>query len=187
MDITTRKTIRPPVVSDRARIEDMWERCSPNTRYSPLHSPCPRLPASYLGAVIADPSASRVCVDGGRVVGLASLIAGSEGVADLGVIVENAWQGHGIGTLLVGSLVAGTSERGITVITATVLASQARLAQAMRRLPGDYAIASAGPTLTVTIRLRPSASKSRARLQERLARALDFIRTPDRTELGSRR
>jgi len=158
MDITEPKAIRPLIPGDRARIEEMWERCSPTSRYSRLHSPCPALPASYLEAVMGNPSGSRVCVDAGRVVGLGSLIAGSEGVADLGVVVEDAWQRHGIGTVLVASLVAGAGARGITVITATVLGSQVHLAQAMRRLPGDCTITSSGPTITAMIRLWSNAS-----------------------------
>jgi len=180
--VTTSKTIRRPVAGDRARIEDMWERCSPATRYSRLHSPCPTLPVPYIDAVMCDPSASRVCVIGGQLVGLASLIVESEGVGDLGVIVENAWQRHGVGTLLVESLVAGAAGRDITVIKASVLAAQAHLADALRRLSGDTAITSAGPTVTVTVRLGSNSSGRRPGRQAHVVPA--WFRAPSSATLG---
>jgi hypothetical protein len=141
----------PAGSSDRDAIEAMWDRCSPATRYARLHSPCPALPTEYLDAVFADPRGSRVCTDGSRVVGLASLVPGTSGAADLGVVVEDAWQG--IGTRLVVSLAAGASAQGVSVITATVLASHAHLAHALRRLPGDCTISARGLTVEATVRL----------------------------------
>jgi len=128
--VTTSKTIRRPVAGDRARIEDMWERCSPATRYSRLHSPCPTLPVPYIDAVMCDPSASR----------------------------------------------------DITVIKASVLAAQAHLADALRRLSGDTAITSAGPTVTVTVRLGSNSSGRRPGRQAHVVPA--WFRAPSSATLG---
>jgi GNAT superfamily N-acetyltransferase len=102
------------------------------------------LPPEYLDRVLADPAGSRACVETCRIVGLASLLAGPGGVADLGVVVEDEWQGRRVGTRLVASLVTGARDRGVSVVTATVLASHARLARALRRVPGTFTITSYG-------------------------------------------
>ena len=54
----------------------MWERCSRATRTSRFRAPVRDLPAAYLAAVLADPTASVLAAReaAGDVVGLASLI-----------------------------------------------------------------------------------------------------------------
>jgi hypothetical protein len=153
MRFTIAPPIRPPMPEDRCAIEEMWERCSPVTRFFRLHSPSPSLPKEYLDAVCADPSASRVCADASSVRGLGSMLAALPGVGDLGVVVEDSWQQRGVGSGLVASLIAGAPARGITVVTATVQTERAWLAQALRRLPGECHVALCGPTLQVWVEL----------------------------------
>src|SRR5262249_51045068 len=136
-------TLRPVAGADAAAIGAMWERCSLATRAGRFHAPVRHIPAAYLRAVLADPAASVVAAvePAGDVVGLASLVSGpGRGLAELGVLVEDAWQRHGIGRRLVAHLVAAAPARGITVLTASVLAGNAALAHLLRRVPGEFSL-----------------------------------------------
>jgi len=148
--------LRPVTGCEIAAIGAMWERCSLATRIARFHAPVLDLPASYLTAVRADPAAHVVAASGpgGEVVALASLIrAPGGGTAELGVLVEDAWQRRGIGCRLAARLIAGAPARGITTLTATILAANAPVADLLRRVPGQFSVAAEGGALTVRVRL----------------------------------
>jgi GNAT superfamily N-acetyltransferase len=151
-------SVRPVTGSDARVIASMWERCTLATRIARFHAPVRNIPASYLTAVFADPSASVVaaCQHCGAVVALASLLPNaSQDCAELGVLVEDAWQRAGIGRRLVTHLIANAHARGITALTASVLAHNARVADLLRQIPGELSLALDGPVLKVQIRLAP--------------------------------
>ena len=148
--------LRPVTSSDMAAIGAMWERCSLATRTARFHVPVRDIPASYLTAVLADPAANVVAASepDGDVAGLASLIRGaSGGTAELGVLVEDAWQRRGIGRRLVAHLVSAAPARGITTLTASILAANAPVADLLRQVPGQFSVAADGWVLNVRVRL----------------------------------
>jgi GNAT superfamily N-acetyltransferase len=149
-----------PVTGSHARgIAAMWERCGAATRAARFHAPVRNVPVSYLKAVFGDPSSSvvAVCQHSGTVVALASFIPGtSRDCAELGVLVEDAWQRAGIGRRLVTHLIATARGRGISSLTASVLAENAKVADLLRQVPGDFSITIDGPVLEVRIRLTSS-------------------------------
>jgi GNAT superfamily N-acetyltransferase len=150
--------VRAPVGGDRARIGAMWERCGAVTRLGRFHAPVRRIPVSYLDAVLADPDASAIAglTGTGAVIGVASLFReGSDGTAELGVLIEDAWQCHGIGRLLVSRLLQHAPSRGITVLTASVLARNEATAHLLRRIPGTYSATITGTTVQARVRLAP--------------------------------
>jgi GNAT superfamily N-acetyltransferase len=154
--VTDGISVRPVTGSDAPTIASMWERCALATRIARFHAPVRNIPASYLNAVFADPSASVVaaCQHCGAVVALASLLPdGSQDSAELGVLVEDAWQGAGIGRRLVAHLIATAHVRGITTLTASVLADNAKVAGLLRQVPDEHSLAFDGPVLKVQIRL----------------------------------
>jgi GNAT superfamily N-acetyltransferase len=149
-------SVRPVTGSDAPTIAAMWERCTLATRIARFHAPVRNIPASYLTAVFADPSASVVaaCQHCGAAVALASLIPhASHGSAELGVLVEDTWQRAGIGRRLVAHLIATAHARGITALTASVLADNAKVADLLRQIPGEFSLAFDGPVLKVQVRL----------------------------------
>src|ERR1700685_70341 len=89
---------RSPAGGDLPHIIAMWERCSLATRMARFHAPVRDIPASYLEAVLSDPSASVVAVHERTrgVAALASLVTSGGRSAELGVLVEDAWQHHRI-------------------------------------------------------------------------------------------
>jgi GNAT superfamily N-acetyltransferase len=147
-------SIRPVTGSDARAIAAMWERCALATRTARFHAPVRNIPTSYLNAVFADPSSSivAVCHHRSALVALASLIPGdSRDSAELGVLVEDAWQRAGIGRRLVTRLIATARARGITSLTASVLAENAKVADLLRQIPGEFSLAFDGPVLKVRI------------------------------------
>ena len=55
-----------------------------------------------------------------------------EGAAELGVLIEDAWQRRGLGTRLVGDLIAHARRTGLRVLEAQLLAEQAWIAGLLR-------------------------------------------------------
>jgi GNAT superfamily N-acetyltransferase len=142
--------------SDIPAIDAMWDRCSLATRTARFHAPVRDIPASYLEAVLSDPGANIVAArePAGDAVALASLIASpGSATAELGVLVEDAWQRRGIGRRLVARLISAAPARGITTLTASILARNAKVADLLRQVPGQFSIASDGEVLAVRVRL----------------------------------
>jgi GNAT superfamily N-acetyltransferase len=132
----------------------MWERCSFETRLNRLHSPFPTLPTSYLDTVFSDPDGSRVATGtAGEIVALASLLDSGKGWADLGVLVEDRWQRKGIGARVVRELFIEAEVRGISLVKAEVLATNAALIRPLRRADHELRVALEGNTVEVTLRL----------------------------------
>jgi GNAT superfamily N-acetyltransferase len=138
----------------------MWRRCGRASRCARFHAAVPLIPAGYLDAVLADPSGSVVAVHDptGAVVALASLLRNADGgSADLGVLVEDAWQRRGIARRLVAPLITAAPALGIAVITAEIFTEHAHVGRLLRRIPGEFSSVSNGATASVTVRLPPAA------------------------------
>jgi hypothetical protein len=89
------------------------------------------------------------------VAALASLIPGADGTAELGVLVEDAWQRHGIGRQLIARLLA--TARQITELTATVITQNAAVVSMLRQMPGEFSLTRDRTTISVRIQLHPPA------------------------------
>ena len=173
-------TLRPVARSEVPAVRAMWERCSLATRTARFHAPVRDIPGSYLRAALADPATSVLAArEAGQVVGLASLIGEpGSGTAELGVLVEDAWQRRGIGRRLVAYLLAVAHGRRITTLTASVLAGNAAVADLLRRVPGQFSLVSDGETLNVQVRLAPS--------QAHIVRSSSSDRAPGRAHSAAR-
>ena len=68
----------------------------------------------------------------GEVVALASCRLIDEGAAELGVLIEDTWQRHGLGTRLVSDLVTYASGIGLRVLEAQLLVEQSWIAGLLR-------------------------------------------------------
>jgi GNAT superfamily N-acetyltransferase len=131
------------------------------------------IPASYLETVLSDLSASLVAVPkrAGAVVALASLVPGRGSSAELGVLVEDAWQRHGIGRHLVAHLIAVAPARHITELTASVLTQNGKVADLLRQVPGEFSLTRDGTTVNVRVRLASAGSPCLARVGGPAARS----------------
>jgi len=117
------RRVRP---GDRAALAAMLERCTDQTRYRRFHGVVGSFPARYLDSALAgDPSHfALVAWTPGAIVALASCVTLEDGTAELGILVEDARQRHGLGTRLLRLLVEHADRGGRQILHAAVLAEQ---------------------------------------------------------------
>ena len=165
---------RQAVPADREALAQMFERCTAATRYRRFHGPVKAIPERYLAdalsgsafhyalvaclepdpASAADPAPfADPDVRAGEIVALASCRVVDEGAAELGLLVEDAWQRHGLGTRLLGDLVGQASRSGLRVLQAQVLAEQAWITGLLRPYGTCRLRSTWDGVLNVTVRL----------------------------------
>ena len=122
--------IRPLVAADEAALCELAVRSSEESLYRRFFSP---------GVYQAETYARRLCSEHdvssralvlevqGTIVGVAAAEDLAPGTAEVAFLVEDALQGHGVGTLLLGNLVSAQRRRGITTFQAQVLGDNARM------------------------------------------------------------
>jgi len=128
-------TFRRARSGDLEALDAMLARCSVRTTSLRFNIPMPRLPRAYAEAISEPKGEHVVAVVDGFVVGLASCVDG-----ELAVLVEDTWQGVGIGTRLLDELVARTC---LTRYTADVSYENPRSLRMLKRLGRSQV--SAGP------------------------------------------
>ncbi|MEQ4717283.1 GNAT family N-acetyltransferase [Nonomuraea sp. B19D2] len=136
-------TIRPLTSIYREAVRDLHDRCSPESRRFRYFTSMPALPASTFDR-LCDRSRGYSLVAGhdGQVVGMANLMFTPDpGIAEMAFLVEDRWQGRGLGTALARMLVRGARDLGYAEVRATLLSDNAR----MRRM-----LISLGATLGYT-------------------------------------
>jgi GNAT superfamily N-acetyltransferase len=153
-------SVRRAAAGDRPALERMLARCTGQTRYRRFHGPVTLFPERYLTEALSGSPvhfALVACLDedaegDGTVVALASCRAVDEGVAELGILVEDEWQRRGVGDHLLGEIVAYAARTGLRALQAQVLAEQPWIVGLLRR-HGTCRVAGAGPALHVTLTL----------------------------------
>jgi RimJ/RimL family protein N-acetyltransferase len=130
---------RPVRPDDEPRFVRLWPRLSPETRYRRFHAPVHRFPMSFVRRLVVvdhDLREAVVAEVGGEVVGVARYdrLPADPGTAELAVVVEDAWQGAGLGRQLLTELLRLAAERGVHTLTATVQADNERMLGLLRRL-----------------------------------------------------
>ena len=89
----------------------------------------------------------------GGTVALASCRLVDEGAAELGLLVEDAWQRRGLGSLLLGGLAAHARAAGLRVLRAQLLAEHAWIAGLLRPYGACRVASTWDGVLNVTVRL----------------------------------
>lgn len=158
--------VRQAVPADRAALARMFERCTAATRYRRFHGPVKAIPERYLAealsrspfhhalvACLEPASAAHALALSGGIVALASCRLVDEGAAELGVLIEDAWQRKGLGTGLVRALVAHASDVGLRVLEAQLLAEQAWITSLLRPHGTCRLRSTSNGVLNVTVRL----------------------------------
>jgi GNAT superfamily N-acetyltransferase len=163
-------SVRQAAAGDRPALERMLARCTGQTRYRRFHGPVKVFPERYLTEALSgsplhfalvayldedaaeDGAGDDGTVDNSTVVALASCRAVDEGVAELGILVEDEWQRRGVGSDLLREIVAYAARTGLRALQAQVLADQPWIVGLLRR-HGTCTIAGAGQALYVTLSL----------------------------------
>ena len=152
---SVRPVIRPAVPEDLPALEEMAARCSVDTLRRRFHGPIadhrPRRVAELLSggrSVLLD---QLVADADGALVGIASLHRSARSEAEMAVLVEDAWQGTGIGRRLSGHLIRRASDRGVSTIVADVMREPAFVLEHLHRALRDSSVAYDGPVASVRI------------------------------------
>ncbi|HYQ65277.1 GNAT family N-acetyltransferase [Actinophytocola sp.] len=96
--------IRVVQPGDGEALARMMNRCSPRTTYERFHGVVTEIPHAYLRSCLSGAHLALVAEQGSEIVGLASM-ARDEDVPEIGVVIEDGWQGRGLGRALVAALV----------------------------------------------------------------------------------
>jgi GNAT superfamily N-acetyltransferase len=121
----------------------MWPRLSRDTVYRRFHAPVRTLPAEtvrHLVTVDHDVREAVVGVVGGEVVGVARYDRSplDPSAAEFAIVVEDAWQGFGLGRQLLQELIGLAGRRGVRTLTASVQRDNDRVIGLIRQLlPGS--------------------------------------------------
>jgi RimJ/RimL family protein N-acetyltransferase len=152
---------RPIRPDDEARFRRLWPRLSRDTIYRRFHAPLHRIPAAtvrHLVEVDHDLREAVVAEVGDEVVAVArydrSPLDPSQ--AEFAVLVEDAWQGVGLGRQLILELIRLAADRGVRTLTATVQADNDRMLAVLRRVLPDSTVVLEDDVYEVTSRLAAS-------------------------------
>ena len=153
MDIAV--TTRPVRPADRALFCRLWRRLSPETVYRRFHTPVHRLPDETVRRLVTvdhDLREAIVAVVGGEVIGVARYDRPPDAptTAEFTVLVEDAWQGVGVGRQLLGELTGLAARRGVRTLTATVQPGNRPVLRLIDRLLPDSAVRPDGDVLAVS-------------------------------------
>ena len=141
MDIAV--ATRPVQPDDRALFSRLWPRLSPDTVYRRFHAPLHGLPPEAVDRLVTvdhDLREAVVGVVGGEVVGVARYDRSPDepATAEFAIVVEDGWQGVGLGRQLLLELMGLAATRGVRTLTATVQPDNDRVIGLIRRLlPGS--------------------------------------------------
>jgi GNAT superfamily N-acetyltransferase len=111
---------------DLAALSDFFARLSMHTRYLRFFGPVtPGAALLRTLAGCADTIDALVAVRGGVIVGHAMAVDRAEPrgtrVTDIGVVVDDGWQGRGVGAALMRAIVTGAQARGVATLEMDVL------------------------------------------------------------------
>ena len=135
----TRVTIRLARPEDAEAVAEMHSRCSDQTRYQRYFAPISewrgdqlrRLAGGHRGATLVAQDAR------GNIVGLGNVFPDRPDdtqTAEIAVIIEDAWQGRGLGTRLLRHLIDLAGRQGFDDVIALVLATNTGMVQLLNRL-----------------------------------------------------
>jgi len=157
MDIAV--ATRPVQPDDRVLFRRLWPRLSRDTVYRRFHSPLHGLPPEAVDRLVTvdhDLREAVVALVGGEVVGVARYdrSPADPATAEFAILVEDAWQGIGLGRQLLLELVDLAASRGVRTLTATVQRDNDRVIGLIRRLLPGSAFTPDDDVFTVVSPLR---------------------------------
>lgn len=150
---------RPIRPDDTERLERLFFRLSPDTVYrrffQPVHRPSPGM-LGYLTGVDHDQREAIVAVADDEIIGVARYDRHRDDptVAEVAVVVEDAWHHQGVASFLMNRLSRLAAERGVTSFDAAVLAENRPALSLARRLNPRSQLRLAGSEVDLVAPLR---------------------------------
>ena len=164
--------LRPATAADAPLVAALHARCSPQTRSLRSLPTKPVLTAAVLHQLIgADGSTSLLAVtpDGGAAIGLGNLVNSAPDIAEIALLVEDAWQGRGVGTALARNLIELARGDRVTEIVAVSQVGNSALTRVLRRAGLRPRGRLEGGRLRVRAALQPDEPLPTTRTQASLA------------------
>ena len=129
-------TIRPLTDADRGSVLAMVDRLSDNSVYLRFFSSSREAARRYYGSLPGsnDHRINLVALSDGQVVGIAGYELNDSQTAELALVVDERWQGDGIGTLLVEHVLSRARALGVTQVVAEVLSKNVAMLALLRDL-----------------------------------------------------
>ena len=132
----TLRHIRP---EDESALTALYERLSPETSYQRFFTVMRRLPPDWVHILANVDYDRRMAIvalgPGGELIGVARYAYDERAKeAEIAIVIEDRWQGRGLGTLLLGELVGYAEARGIRRFRAYVLADNLRMLKLIGRV-----------------------------------------------------
>src|SRR5690606_32206111 len=165
----TRVVVRPVGRRDADAVRDLHGRCSADSRRMRYFSPKPAPPRRAFERFCDPAHGLTLVAEGpdGSLLALAHLIHVLDpGVAEMAFLVEDAWQGRGLGRALAELLVALGRDRGLVELRALALSENTRMRRLLTSLGGQPRRTADPAVVEVRLRLdgRPARSPAVAGL-----------------------
>jgi GNAT superfamily N-acetyltransferase len=150
--------LRESLPSDTDGVAAMHDRCSSATLVARYHGGSRGMPCRLLHRLLAPPRGRTVvAVMGHQVVAVGQLInTGDPGVGELSLLVEDDWQGKGIGTALLTHLVRTARGAGHTTVFGWCHPGEHRLPAAAERAGYPVSTRFEGNLLRVSLDITPT-------------------------------
>lgn len=144
---------------DLARTVAMHRRCSSRTLWSRYHRAMAD-PSTYLPALLARPGSVHLAArDGtGRIVAMGHLMPDHSAV-EAALLVEDTWQGRGLGTRLLRRLSRHAVAGGWTTLYGLVMSGDDRMDAILRHAPVPVHRTEEGDTVTARVQVRDLAAE----------------------------
>ena len=129
----TRLRLRPIRPDDEQRLVDLYDRLSGHTAYQRFFTAMKRLPPDWVHILANVDYRRRLALvvehaPSGELVAVARYEpTDREDTAEIAFVVQDGWQNRGLGTVLLGDLLAAAEARGIRRFRAYVLADNKRM------------------------------------------------------------
>ncbi|GAB3978540.1 GNAT family N-acetyltransferase [Actinoallomurus acanthiterrae] len=159
----TEITVRPLTVLDADAVRDMHARCSIESRHRRYFSARGDIPGRLLRVFCDRAHGLTTAAEGpdGSILALAHLMYTLDpGVGELAFLVEDGWQGRGIGAALARRLLAVAHEQGLAEVRATMLADNSRVRALLGGLGGRFVRSEDPRLLDVRIALGPACTEA---------------------------
>jgi RimJ/RimL family protein N-acetyltransferase len=130
--------MRPAGPADAPLVAALHARCAPDSRRSRFLSPTRQLAPGELESLLGGESGSgqavlAVTADGGSAVGIANLDGAGANLARAAVLVEDSWQGRGLGTALLRRVADMAAEQGVAELTGVARPDDLGVTRLLRR------------------------------------------------------
>ena len=153
---------RPVEPVDEGRLEHMWTRLSRETLYQRFHASVGGFPRSSVHQLVETEHRefdAVVALVDDEIVGFVRYQRehADPARAEFAILIEDDWQGGGLGGRLLEELMTLVRSRGVTTLTASLLMDNQRMLRLVRRHAPDALIRARDGEYEVTINLDPAA------------------------------